>query len=48
MVVVRKQKFMVNNQFSLKKITQLYPEQKYFDFNGNTDAMAVCVEHGNH
>jgi len=39
---------MINNQFPLKKIAQLLPDQKYFNFNGNTDAMAVCVEHSKH
>lgn len=43
MVVVRKKNFMVNRKFKRVTIEHLRKENKYFDFNGNTDAVALVV-----
>ena len=44
MIIIRKEKFIANNDFSVKKIHQFSSEYKYFDLNGNTDAVAIVID----
>jgi hypothetical protein len=43
MIVIKKRRFSVNDQFTVKIFPQLEIGAKYFDFNGNTDGIGIAV-----